>query len=414
MRAHCTRLLLATLLFTSPATFAEPTLDELIDTIGERIAAVSAIHQEVTMLVSFGDDADMDGMEQRSSMRFQRPDQLLIESEMATIVSDGQVLSVVFTQFDHVIRKELEHGLIDVFEDQMELMGGAALPDVMALLSDRPAEILREAVEDFEIEILDDEEFEGRAAWAVRVHVEDDDVDLPEGLRIWVDQETGMLIGLRARIDLGDMEDHPVLDTMPSFYDIAYTVTIVSVNEEIDAEHFVYDISGLTEVSSFEELLESIQESGGMAAPETVPVGEPAPDFSLTLMDDTPFQLSEQQGNVVLIDFWATWCPPCVESLPHLQGLYEEFADEEVVFIGISLDRPGSEERVANMVERFGLTYLIGINEDGDIAREYGAVSIPTLIVVDAEGVVRHTKVGFSQAGMEEVKSILAELTGRE
>ncbi len=413
MRANLKRLMLAALLLTASTSYAEQTLDSLIEVLGERIASISSLHQEVVMTVSFGDEDDLDGMEQQSSMRFQRPDKLLIESDMATIVSDGTTLAIVFTQFDHVIRKELETGLSDVFEDQMELLGGAALPDVMALLSDQPAAVLREAAEDFEIEILGEETFQGRAAWALSVKVEDDEVTLPEGLRIWIDQETGLFIGLRARVDLGDMQ-HPVMEEMPSYYDMTYTVNIISVNEEISDDYFVYDLSGLTEVASFEELLESIQASGGLGAPETVQVGEPAPDFNLTLMDGTAFQLSEQAGSVVLIDFWATWCPPCVESLPYLQGLYEEFEDDEVVFVGVSLDRPGSEQRVENMIERFGLTYLIGINEDGEIANEYGAVSIPTLIVVDAEGIVRHTKVGFSAAGMQEVRAMIRELADGE
>lgn len=413
MRANLKRLILAALLLTASTSYAEQTLDSLIEILGERIAAISSLHQEVVMTVSFGDEDEFDGMEQQSSMRFQRPDRLLIESDMATIVSDGTTLAVVFTQFDYVIRKELETGLSDIFDDQMELLGGAALPDVMALLSDQPAEMLRETAADFEIEILGEETFEGRSAWALRVQIEDDEVTLPEGLRIWIDQETGLFIGLRARVDLGDMQ-HPVMEDMPSYYDMTYTVNIVSVNEEIRDDYFVLDVEGLTEVASFEELLQSIQESGGLGGAETVQAGERAPDFSLTLMDGTEFQLSEQQGNVVLIDFWATWCPPCVESLPYLQGLYEEFEDDEVVFVGVSLDRPGSEQRVENMIERFGLTYLIGINEDGQIANEYGAVSIPTLVVVDAEGIVRHTKIGFSAAGMQEVRAMIRELADSE
>ncbi len=142
--------------------------------------------------------------------------------------------------------------------------------------------------------------------------------------------------------------------------------------------------------------------------------GEVAPDFELELLEGETFRLADQRGKTVLIDFWATWCPPCVESLPYLQGMYEELASDDLVFIGVSIDRPGAEERVKQMVERFGLSYPVGINDDSLIAVAYGARSIPTLIIVDAEGVIRHQKVGFSASGMEEVKDILRELTGQD
>ncbi len=192
-----------------------------------------------------------------------------------------------------------------------------------------------------------------------------------------------------------------------------------SLEEDLAAMAGYGIVDGLTayslirvDFSELARLIKSLPEREKAApGPQGPGEGAEAPDFELTLLDGETFRLSEQRGKTVLIDFWATWCPPCVESLPYLQSIYEEVEGDDVVFIGISLDRPGSEVQVERMLERFGISYLIGISEDPSIAMSYGARSIPTLIVVDPDGLIRHRKVGFSVSGMDTVKELLLELT---
>lgn len=221
------------------------------------------------------------------------------------------------------------------------------------------------------------------------------------------------MIGLRARVDM-DVSEWELMGEVPQSYDLAYDARFLSINAPIDLDVFAFDLSGYTIVDSQEALMEAFQSGSGSARPESIAVGTAAPDFELTLLDDSMFRLSDHLGRVVLVDFWATWCPPCVQSLPYLQGMYEELAGEDVEFVGVSLDRLTARQRVETMVRQFSLGYPIGINEDGEIATDYGAVSIPTLVVVDREGVVRHVKVGFSEPAMAQVAELVRELVGKQ
>lgn len=388
----------------------EDPVSDLIDQIVERQATVRSVLQRAEMTVLFQVNGEEEQMTQETMLVYQRPDRLVIESEMMILVSDGEALSVIFPAFEHFIQIPMAHGFAAALEEHGEYFGGAVLPDVAALLSDKPRELLTEFAEDITLTVLGDEERDGRMTWALNLIVEDDELDFAEEVKVWIDQETGLVSGMAAEVDLSAYPEAESVPGMPTRYALDYKVVHRSVNNEIDPDRFTYDTTGFTRVADFDELAEAMQ--GGMADVDLL--DEEAPDFELTLLDGDVFRLSEQRGKVVLVDFWATWCPPCVESLPFLQEMYEDMGGEDVVFIGVSVDRAGMEDRVRNMLDRFGIEYLIGINGDGDIAMEYGAVSIPTMVLIDRDGVVRQQKVGFSPAGMEELKEELLRLAEGE
>ncbi len=400
-------VLLALSLTDATAATDDP-VSELIDRIVESQAGIQTIVQRAEMTVTFEMDGEAEEMTQDSKLVYQRPDRLVVESEMMTLVSDGETLSIIFPTLEYLIRTPMEDGFPAALEAHEEYIGGAVLPDVAALLSDNPRAVLKEFAEDISVTVLEDEEHDGRMAWAIQLLVEDDEIEFTESIKVWIDQETGLLAGLAAEVDLSAYHDDGAIPGMPTRYTLRYRVTHRSVNEDIDPDLFAYDTEGFTEVADFDALTEAMQD--GMEMPDIDLIGEAAPDFALTLMDGAPFRLSEQRGNVVLVDFWATWCPPCVESLPYLQGMYEELGGDDVVFIGVSVDSPGMEKRVQSMLDRFGIEYLIGINEDGEIAMEYGAFSIPTMVLIDRDGIVQFQKVGFSPGGMEELQAELERL----
>lgn len=133
-------------------------------------------------------------------------------------------------------------------------------------------------------------------------------------------------------------------------------------------------------------------------------LNNPAPDFTLKLLDGSEFTLADHRGQVVVLDFWATWCGPCVRALPHMRTLAEEFADEDVVIVGISRDRAGQERQVQRVLEQHEITYPNGIDVD-DIGPRYGVRGIPNVVLIDREGVIRSRKVGFSERTMQQLKS---------
>ena len=121
-----------------------------------------------------------------------------------------------------------------------------------------------------------------------------------------------------------------------------------------------------------------------------------APDFSLVnVADGKPVTLSKLRGKVVLVDFWATWCPPCRMTIPHLMDLQKEYGGKRFTVVGISLDQQG-ESVVKPFYDAWKMNYPVVIDQDGSVARNYGGIrSIPTGLLIDRGGRVITGFVGY-------------------
>ena len=112
--------------------------------------------------------------------------------------------------------------------------------------------------------------------------------------------------------------------------------------------------------------------------------GKPASDFELTLFDGQSLRLSDLQGKVVVLNFWASWCPPCRAEMPDFEEMWNELKDQEVVFLGIAVS--DSERDARGFAEATGVTYPLGLDETGRIARDYRVTSLPTTFLIDRDG----------------------------
>jgi peroxiredoxin len=120
-----------------------------------------------------------------------------------------------------------------------------------------------------------------------------------------------------------------------------------------------------------------------------------APDFSFTSLQGEYISLEELRGKVVVIDFWGTWCPPCVESVPELRNMYKRHSkDGSFVLLGISSD--GDEDAWREFTEKNKMVWPQYRDEDRRIQRAFGVRAFPTYIVIDHEGIVQFLSVGTS------------------
>ena len=120
--------------------------------------------------------------------------------------------------------------------------------------------------------------------------------------------------------------------------------------------------------------------------------GQPAPDFRLTLLDGSTLSLADLRGQVVVLNIWASWCPPCTEELPALQSVWTSYQDADVVLVGAAYQENEKDVRAA--VESYGLTYPIGLDTNDRIASTYGITGVPETFIIDAEGRIAYVHIG--------------------
>ena len=116
-------------------------------------------------------------------------------------------------------------------------------------------------------------------------------------------------------------------------------------------------------------------------------------DFTLTDQYGKTHKLSDYEGKVVFLNFWATWCPPCKEEMPYIEQLYKDYNknNDDVVILGVAspnLGREGSREHVVNFLIDQGYTFPVVLDEDGALAYQYGINAFPTTFIIDKEGYV--------------------------
>lgn len=137
---------------------------------------------------------------------------------------------------------------------------------------------------------------------------------------------------------------------------------------------------------------ELLKPPGAQPAPGMNPrewIGKPALDFHVTDLNGEALSLEQYRGQVVLLDFWATWCPPCIAEIPNVKKTYEKYKDQKFQIVGISLDR--SREPLEAYIEKENLTWLHYWDNIGKVSNLYKVQAIPSTFLIDGEGVIRKT-----------------------
>lgn len=152
------------------------------------------------------------------------------------------------------------------------------------------------------------------------------------------------------------------------------------------------------------------QPSDELEATTLVHAGEEAPDFTVGMFDGSTVTLSELRGKVVLLNFWATWCPPCREELTHVQSeIIDRFAGRDFLFLPVS--RGESRQAVASFRQKTGYDFPMGLDSTRSVYDRYASNYIPRNFLIDAEGKVVTATIGFEPEEFDElIRAIEATL----
>jgi thiol-disulfide isomerase/thioredoxin len=146
------------------------------------------------------------------------------------------------------------------------------------------------------------------------------------------------------------------------------------------------------------------------AAPELA-VGQPAPDFALKSLGGPNVRLSELRGDVVMVNFWATWCGPCRQEMPLLDEIYQHHHAIGFDLLGVNVDDDG--DRAAAMVRTLGVGFPILFDSEKTVSRLYRIETMPTTVLIGRDGIVRYIHMGYErgyeQTYLDQVRALLKE-----
>jgi len=147
------------------------------------------------------------------------------------------------------------------------------------------------------------------------------------------------------------------------------------------------------------------------AASAAVQLSAKAPDFTLRSVGGANLRLAELRGQVVLVNFWATWCGPCRQEMPHLNRLYDRYRSTGFVLLGVNID--DDPRAAADLAAKLGVHFPVLLDTDKKVSRAYDMSAMPATLLIDRDGRVRHIHRGYrdgvERTYEEQVRSLLKE-----
>jgi peroxiredoxin/outer membrane lipoprotein-sorting protein len=189
-----------------------------------------------------------------------------------------------------------------------------------------------------------------------------------------------------------DMTGQLRLPGLPPDTPLTATITYNDwkLNQTIPAERFVFSPpDGAKQIASTRELQIEMQKYQSRQESLNHPlVGKPAPDFTLDLLDGGKMTLSQHKGkDIVVLDFWATWCPPCIKSMPIMVETTGEFKDRNVVFYAVNKNQ--EKAVVERFMKRQKYKTTVALDTDNSVSSKYGVQSIPFSVIIGKDGLVK-------------------------
>jgi len=180
----------------------------------------------------------------------------------------------------------------------------------------------------------------------------------------------------------GEWEERSLLPKGPVRYVLSAGVILIIIG-------VIWLLEGGNNPFSSAAKSSSISVGGTGAIPK---IGDKAIDFTLEDLSGKKVKLSDFRGKVVLINFWASWCPPCREEMPALQAVYQDKQSENLVVLAVDIQE--DSDTVSRFVQKLGLTFPIAMDTEGEVTEAYGIDSIPSSFFVDKSGTIRAISIG--------------------
>lgn len=337
------------------------------------------------------------------SLKFSRPNQFLVEMRDLTVLSNGTSVFAVWEEGGQYIEQPYPADSNKALDDDTSYFFRASFHPSLSLFLRDPKTVDRYFRKPVTITQAEEVEWEGQPCVRLSGSARRDE-DGPETPRsFWYSKKTGLLV--RATQDttasfvsnLGDDGDQTGGYTKGDADQIASAMWDLRILDvEIDKP---IDPATFKPANDFEKV-----EDFGATPPDemedaeedevTSLLGGPAPAISGTLLDGGDFKLEALKGRIVVIDFWATWCPPCVASIPSIQKMSEKYADQPVTVIGINQDQ-GKTKVVQEFMRKKKITFA-QVMDRGEIGNAYHITGIPTTLIIDKDGSVQYVHVGGS------------------
>ena len=396
---------------------------------------------------SFNSSLKVDGpdmpfpMKQTSEIIIAKPDKFLAKSTDAMMggvdaASNGTQMSVALPMFK-IYQETTPPSSFDKFvpEDEQEMMAmdSAMLPlaqdpgllTSLTLFGSNPTQQMLNDVDS--ITMVGKDRIEGIDAVRIRIVSKSDMPSSPaENADIWIAQgDEPWLLAVKPDLEAmmagdpmgaGDMEITLLFEKWKrgAPADTRFTLQVDEDWEKVD------DLMAAVMEKAAEQMGQDFDFEGDAPAafeqPEHASVGNAAPAFDLkTLRTGEQVTLDSLKGKVVVLDFWATWCSPCVAGLPTVDKVTTSFKDKGVVFYAIDLREPA--DRVKQFVDKKKWTFPVLLDDNGSVAKDYGVNGIPHSVVIGADGRIRNVHVGFGGAKAleeqltKELEEALAEVS---
>jgi cytochrome c-type biogenesis protein len=137
---------------------------------------------------------------------------------------------------------------------------------------------------------------------------------------------------------------------------------------------------------------------------------KPAPKYSAMTLDRKPAPLEEFRGNPAIVNVWATWCIPCRQEMPALEALYNKYSSQGLQIVGVSIDGPGTSQRIKSFIDRMGISYTILHDPDDKFSRAFRTIGVPESFLINANGEIVHTWKGPFDAMSDDTQTRVSNL----